>query len=63
MYSKIKGLLNKLILKIKFGSNVSFSGIPSFIVGTVVHGNISTHSLVTANRKLDIVRITCKKGE
>jgi len=37
MYSKIKGLLNKLILKIKFGSNVSFSGIPSFIVRTPIY--------------------------
>ncbi len=31
MYSKISGLINKCIYKIKYGKNISFIGIPSFI--------------------------------
>ena len=31
MYSKITGLINKFICKIKYGRNTSFDGIPSFI--------------------------------
>ena len=31
MFSKVYGLLNKIIYKIKYGATVSFDGIPSFV--------------------------------